>query len=86
MELPHLTMSLCSTSLRLFKGYQKAQKLDKTEIKSIYYIFISIQFIFLAFSININNYKAARFNWDIINWAIENRQKIDAVFLNSPVK
>ncbi len=59
----------------LLKGYSKRIRITKAELKSIYYVLLSIQLLFMSYCIN-RNLKAALYNSRVLSWLVSNREKI----------
>jgi Ser/Thr protein kinase RdoA (MazF antagonist) len=60
----------------ILRGYSKHIHITKAELKSIYYVLMSIQLLFMSYCIT-RNLKASLYNAKILNWLILNRKNIE---------
>ncbi|WP_425449406.1 phosphotransferase enzyme family protein [Dethiothermospora halolimnae] len=66
----------CTRLVELLKGYNEEVSLTKDELESIIFILFSIQIIFMAFSCNIDNIDAAKYNQKVLKWLYKNKEQI----------
>ncbi len=60
----------------ILRGYSKYNRIKKAERKSIYYVLVSIQLLFMSYYLT-RNLKASLYNAKVLNWIVLNRKNIE---------
>ncbi len=61
----------------LLQAYNEKNTLTREERFGLFYVLCSIQIIFMAFSCNIEDFKAAKCNERVLKWLFENKKLIE---------
>lgn len=61
----------------IFKGYNSIDRLKKVEINTMFYVLLSIQLLFMAYMVRMNNIKTAQFNQSALKWIYDNKNTIN---------